>query len=70
MTPVAVWALGPAALDRLGARLAACASPAERALAGRVPRPAPVRAAAYGLARLVLGPGRADRLERAGVIAR
>ena len=65
MTRVAVWALGPAALDRLGARLAACASPAERALAGRVPRQAPVRAAAYGLARLVLGPGRADRLERA-----
>ena len=65
MTRVAVWALGPAALDRLGARLAACASPAERALADRVPRQAPVRAAAYGLARLVLGHDRADRLERA-----
>ena len=65
MTRVAVWALGPAALDRLGARLAACASPAERALADRVPRQAPVRAAAYGLARLVLGHDRADLLERA-----
>ena len=65
MTGVAVWALGPVALARLGARLAGCVSPAERARADRVPRHAPVRAAAYGLARLVLGPARAVRLDRA-----
>lgn len=61
---VEVWALGPAALARLGGALAERASPAEQHRAGRVPRQAPVRAAAYGLVRLVLGPGIADRLVR------